>query len=60
MKQTCHAVYVGLFIQGSHNTEVQWESKEQAGSGNGQVARLRRSSSGVVVTNCHFADYAHG
>lgn len=60
MKHTCHAVYVGLYMQGSHRTEVQWESKKQAGSGNGQVARLRRSHSGVVVTNCHIAGYAHG
>lgn len=59
VKTNCHAYWVGLYIKGTQRTQLQWETKTQYRSGDGQVAGLERSASGVRLRQCRVADYAH-
>jgi hypothetical protein len=60
VKHDCRAYWVGEFIQNTHHTQIQWETKSQYASGDGIVAKLARSGKGFRVINCHAGGYAHG
>jgi hypothetical protein len=60
VKRDCQAYWVGEFIQDTHHTQIQWETKTQYGSGSGLVAKLGRSANGFRVINCHAGGYGHG
>ena len=60
VKHDCRAYWVGEFIQHTHQTQIQWETRSQYASGDGIVAKLARGSEGLRVINCHVGRYAHG
>jgi hypothetical protein len=60
VKHDCRACWVGEFIQNTHQTQIQWETKSEYASGAGIVATLARTGKGFRVINCHAGGYAHG
>jgi hypothetical protein len=49
VKHDCRAYWVGEFVQNTHQTQIQWETKSQYASGDGIVAKLARSGKGFRV-----------
>jgi hypothetical protein len=60
IKTSCHAYWVGAFIQESGRTVRQWETKAQYRSGAGHVAKIQHSANGYRVADCNIGAYGHG
>jgi hypothetical protein len=56
VRRTCGARWVGVFIKGTHETQIQWQAHYAPNDG-GVVADLLIFEHSYRVTNCHAGRY---